>query len=163
KPLVITKVGRTRAGAKAIASHTGSLAGEDTVFDGVVRGMGIVRARSDEHLLDMVEVFSKSALPQGRGIGFVTRSGGPGALVADRAEELGLEFAALAPETVAQLRKVVPVFGSTGNPVDITAQGLVDPSLMRGSLKIVLSDPKVHVAIAWLAFTEKEADVTVQS
>ncbi len=163
KPLVITKVGRTRAGAKAIASHTGSLAGEDAVFDGVIRGAGIMRARSDEHLLDMVEVFSKSSLPEGCGIGFITRSGGAGALMADRAEELGLDVTALSADTVTRLRKVVPVFGSTGNPVDITAQGLVDPSLMRESLKILLSDPKVHVAITWLAFTEKEADVTVQS
>jgi acyl-CoA synthetase (NDP forming) len=163
KPLVVTKVGRTRAGAKAIASHTGSLAGEDAVFDGVIRGAGIMRARSDEHLLDMVEVFSKSSLPEGCGIGFITRSGGAGALMADRAEELGLDVAALSADTVARLRQVVPVFGSTGNPVDITAQGLVDPSLMRESLKILLSDDKVHVAIAWLAFTEKEADVTVQS
>jgi acyl-CoA synthetase (NDP forming) len=163
KPLVVTKVGRTRAGAKAIASHTGSLAGEDAVFDGVIRGAGIMRARNDEHLLDMVEVFSKSSLPEGCGIGFITRSGGAGALMADRAEELGLDVAALSADTVARLRQVVPVFGSTGNPVDITAQGLVDPSLMRESLKILLSDDKVHVAIAWLAFTEKEADVTVQS
>lgn len=163
KPLVVTKVGRTRAGAKAIASHTGSLAGEDAVFDGVIRGAGIMRARSDEHLLDMVEVFSKSSLPDGCGIGFITRSGGAGALMADRAEELGLDVAVLSADTVARLRQVVPVFGSTGNPVDITAQGLVDPSLMRESLKILLSDDKVHVAIAWLAFTEKEADVTVQS
>jgi acetyltransferase len=162
KPLIITKVGRTRAGAKAIASHTGSLAGEDAVFDGVIRGAGIIRARSDEHLLDMVEVFSKATLPEGDGIGFITRSGGAGALMADRAEELGLNVVTLQADTVARLRKVVPVFGSTGNPVDITAQGLVDPSLMRESLKILLSDPKIDVAIAWLAFTEKEADVTVQ-
>jgi acyl-CoA synthetase (NDP forming) len=59
KPLVITKVGRTRAGARAIASHTGSLAGEDVVFDGVIRQRGIVRARSDEHLLDIVETAAK--------------------------------------------------------------------------------------------------------
>jgi len=129
----------------------------------VVRGAGIMRARSDEQLLDMVEVFSKSSLPEGCGIGFITRSGGAGALMADRAEELGLDVATLSADTVTRLRQVVPVFGSTGNPVDITAQGLVDPSLMRESLKILLSDSRVHVAIAWLAFTEKEADVTVQS
>ena len=163
KPLVITKVGRTRAGAKAIASHTGSLAGEDIVFDGVIRGAGILRARGDEQLLDMVEVFSKSSLPDGCGVGFITRSGGAGALMADRAEDVGLEVVALSADTVTRLRKIVPVFGSTGNPVDITAQGLVDPSLMRDSLKILLSDPNVHVAIVWLAFTEKDADVTVQS
>jgi len=163
KPLVITKVGRTRAGARAIASHTGSLAGADAVFEGAVRGHGIIRARSDEHLLDVVEVFAQCPLPQGRGIGFLTRSGGAGALMADRAEELGLEVTALTDQTAGALKAVVPPFGSTANPVDITAQGLVDPSIMRRSLEILLADPGVDVAVVWLAFTEKHADITVQT
>jgi len=163
KPLVLTKVGRTRAGAKAIASHTGSLAGEDAVFDGVIRQRGIIRARSDEQILDFVDVFSQCALPGGKGIGFITRSGGAGALMADRAEEIGLDVATLSEDTVAALRKVVPAFGSTSNPVDITAQGLVNPALMRDSLKILLSDPKVDIAIVWLSFTDKYAEITVQS
>lgn len=163
KPLVITKVGRTQAGARAIASHTGSLAGEDAVFDGVVRGRGIVRARSDEQLLDIAEVAAQCALPAGRGIGFITRSGGAGALMADRAEELGLRVATLGSDTLQALKAVVPVFGATANPVDITAQGLVDPSIMRESLKILLSDPAVDIAIVWLAFTESHADITVQT
>lgn len=163
KPMIITKVGRTQAGARAIASHTGSLAGADAVFDGVVRQHGIVRARSDEQLLDFTEVFTKCALPAGRGLGIMTRSGGAGALMADRAEELGLTVAALGAETTAALKKVVPVFGSTRNPVDITAQGLVDPGIMRESLKIMLADPAVDVGIVWFAFTEKEADATVRT
>ncbi len=163
KPLVLTKVGRTRAGAKAIASHTGSLAGEDAVFDGVIRQRGIIRARSDEQLLDFVEIFTQCALPGGRGIGIITRSGGAGALMADRAEEIGLDVATLGADTTAALRKVVPAFGSTGNPVDITAQGLVNPNLMRESIKILLSDPQVDVAIAWLSFSEKQADMNVRN
>lgn len=163
KPLVLTKVGRTRAGARAIASHTGSLAGEDAVFAGVIRGRGIIRARSDEQLLDIVEVAVCCALPRGKGIGFITRSGGAGALMADRAEELGLEVASLSAATVSALKGVVPAFGSTSNPVDITAQGLVDPSIMRESLKILLSDEGVDMAAVWLAFTEQHADVTVQT
>jgi acetyltransferase len=163
KPLVLMKVGRTRAGARAIASHTGSLAGEDAVFDGVVRARGVIRARSDEQLLDVVEIAASCALPKGRGVGFITRSGGAGALMADRAEELGLDVATLSPDTVAALKDVVPVFGSTSNPVDITAQGLVDPSIMRESLRIVLADPAVHIGVVWLAFTEKHADITVQT
>ncbi len=163
KPLVLTKVGRTRAGARAIASHTGSLAGEDAVFDGVIRQRGIIRARSDEQLLDFVDIFSQCALPGGKGIGFITRSGGAGALMADRAEELGLDVTMLGAETTAALRKVVPAFGSISNPVDITAQGLVNPALMRDSLKILLSDAKVDAAVVWLSFTDKYAEVTVQS
>ena len=163
KPIVLTKVGRTKAGAKAIASHTGSLAGEDAVFDGVIRQRGIIRARSDEQILDFVDIFSQCALPAGKGIGFITRSGGAGALMADRAEELGLNVATLCEATTTALRKVVPAFGSTSNPVDITAQGLVNPALMRDSLKILLSDPKIDVAIVWLSFTDKYAEITVQS
>lgn len=163
KPIVLTKVGRTKAGAKAIASHTGSLAGEDAVFDGVIRQRGIIRARSDEQLLDFVDIFSQCGLPGGKGIGFITRSGGAGALMADRAEEIGLDVTVLSAETTEALRKVVPAFGSTSNPVDITAQGLVNPALMRDSLKILLSDPKVDIAVLWLSFTDKYAEVTAQS
>ena len=163
KPIVLTKVGRTKAGAKAIASHTGSLAGEDAVFDGVIRQRGIIRARSDEQLLDFVDIFSQCALPGGKGIGFITRSGGAGALMADRAEEIGLDVTTLSTETTEALSKVVPAFGSTSNPVDITAQGLVNPALMRDSLKILLSDPKVDIAVLWLSFTDKYAEVTAQS
>jgi acetyltransferase len=163
KPLVLMKVGRTKAGARAIASHTGSLAGEDAVFDGVIRAKGIIRARSDEQLLDVVDVAVQCALPAGRGIGFITRSGGAGAVMADRAEELGLDVATLTEETARALKEVVPAFGATSNPIDITAQGLVDPSIMRESLKIVLADPNVDIAVVWLAFTEKHADVTVRT
>ena len=84
-------------------------------------------------------------------------------MMADRADELGLHVATLTDETTTRLKEVVPVFGSTRNPVDITAQGLVDASIMRESLKILLSDPNVDIAAVWLAFTEKQADVTVQS
>ncbi len=163
KPIVLAKVGRTRAGARAIASHTGSLAGTDAVFGDIIRQHGIIRARSDEELLDFVEVFSHCPLPAGRGIGILTRSGGAGALMADRAEELGLDVVALSDQTTAALKKIVPAFGATGNPVDITAQGLVDPSLMRESLKILLADPGVDAGVAWLSFTEKDADIVVRT
>src|ERR1043166_1474886 len=163
KPVVITKVGRTRAGARAIASHTGRLAGEDAVFSGVIGQHGILRARNDEQLLDMTEVLVNCPLPRGRGIALITRSGGAGALMADRAEELGLDVVQFHADTSAELKRVVPAFGAIGNPVDITAQGLVDPSIMRESLRIALADPNVHVAVVWLAFTEKHADITVNT
>ncbi len=163
KPLVLTKVGRTNAGARAIASHTGSLAGADAVFEGVIRPYGIVRARNDDQLIDFIDIFSQCALPSGNGIGILTRSGGAGALMADRAEELGLRVAKLTAETTEALQAIVPAFGSTANPVDITAQGLVNPALMRDSLKTLLSDPGVDIALVWLSFTEKHAEVTVQS
>ncbi len=158
KPLTLTKVGRTAAGAKAAASHTGALAGADAVFDGVIRGLGIVRARNEEHMLDVVDVLGACSLPTGRGIGIVTQSGGAGVLMADRAEEMGLQVADLAPQTRAALAKVIPAFGTTGNPVDVTGQFVADPNLLFDSMRLVMADPGVHVGIIWLQLMDAHVD-----
>jgi acyl-CoA synthetase (NDP forming) len=154
KPLVMTKVGRSGAGARAAASHTGSLAGEDAVFDGIATQYGLLRARNEEHLLDMVDVLARCALPEGEGIGIVTQSGGAGVLMADRAEELGLSVPALSAATQDRLRPVIPGFGALGNPVDVTAQFIADPSILREAVIAVLDDPQVHVGVVWLQLME---------
>lgn len=163
KPLVLTKVGRSRAGERAAASHTGSLAGEDAVFDGIARQYGLLRARNEEHMLDLVEVLARCALPAGNGIGIVTQSGGAGVLMADRAEELGLCVPVLTAATQDRLRPVIPGFGALGNPVDVTAQFIADPSILRESVIAVLADPQVDVAVVWLqlmdAYVELLADI----
>jgi len=158
KPLVLAKVGKTDAGARAAASHTGSLAGADNVFDGVVRGCGIVRARNEEHMLDIVEAFACCKLPEGNGIGIITQSGGAGVLMADRAEELGIRVPVLAAPTQARLKKVIPGFGSSANPVDVTGQFVAEPGLLRDAVRVVLDDPQVHVAIVWLQLMDGYVD-----
>lgn len=162
KPLVVTKVGKTGAGARAAASHTGALAGADQVFDGAIRGHGIVRARNEEHMLDMVEVFASCGLPGGDGLGIVTQSGGAGVLMADRAEELGLKVPVLSAATQQELKQVIPGFGAAGNPVDVTGQFVAEPALLRDSVRIVLSDPEVHVGIVWLQLMDAYVDVLIK-
>lgn len=149
KPLVVTKVGRTSSGARAASSHTGSLAGEDIVFEGIVRQFGVTRARNEEHMLDVVDMFSSTSIPDGPGVAIVTQSGGAGVLMSDRAEELGLEVPTLAPETVSRLQNVLPAFAATSNPVDVTAQFIADPSMLKESVKAVLDDPNVDIAAIW--------------
>ncbi len=158
KPVVIVKVGRSSAGARAAMSHTGSLAGSDRVYSGVFRQKGIVRAEQEEELLDLLSAFSLCPLPDGRGVGLVTQSGGAGVLMADRAEQVGLVVPELAEATRAALRKVIPPFGSVKNPVDITAQFIADPALLRSSLEIVLGDPRVDAAIFYLGLMDRFAD-----
>lgn len=162
KPLVLTKVGRTAAGAKAAASHTGALAGSDAVFDGVIRGLGIVRARNEEQLLDLVDVLGTVRLPEGRGLGIVTQSGGAGVLMADRAEECGLQVAELTPQTRDALAKVIPGFGTTGNPVDVTGQFVAEPQLLLDSVRLVMADPKVQVGIVWLQLMDAHVEHLVE-
>ena len=161
KPLVLAKVGRSDAGARAAASHTGSLAGADAVFDGVIRQHGIIRARNEEHMLDIVEAFTYCAVPQGGGVGIVTQSGGAGVLMADRAEELGLAVPVLAEATQQALQKTIPGFGAFANPVDVTGQFVADPALLRESVKIVLADPQVHVGIIWLQLMDAYVDTLI--
>lgn len=162
KPLVVTKVGRLGAGARAAASHTGSLAGDDVVFDGVARQHGVIRARNEEHMLDIVEVLSHCDLPQGAGIGLLTQSGGAGVLMADRAQELGLSVPVLQPQTQAALHKVIPGFGAVGNPVDVTGQFVADPNLLLESVKLMLADPNVDVGIVWFQLMEAHVDKLVK-
>ena len=161
KPIVIVKVGRSTAGARAALSHTGSLAGSDRVYSGVFRQKGIIRAAQEEELLDLVSAFSLCPLPEGRGLGIVTQSGGAGVLMADRAEEIGLSVPELAEETKSALRGVIPAFGSVKNPVDVTAQFIADPALLRTSLEVVLRDPRVDAAIFYLGLMERFADRVV--
>lgn len=163
KPLVIVKVGRYAAGAKAAMSHTGSLAGSDRVYSGVFRQKGIVRAYDVDALLDAIDALRSSALPAGPRIGIVTQSGGAGVLMADRAEEVGLEIAQLSEETKTALRAVIPVFGAIGNPIDITAQFIAEPRLLRDALTIVLHDPNVDIAVFYLGLMERAVEAVAEN
>src|SRR3546814_17176514 len=94
-------------------------------------------------MLDMVQAFAHTPLPTGPGVGLITQSGGAGVLMADRAEEVGLRVPVLQDGTVAKLREILPAFGAAKNPVDVTAQFIADPSMLRDSVKIVLDAPQV--------------------
>lgn len=161
KPLIITKVGRKAAGARAAASHTGSLAGEDRVFDGVLRQHGGIRARNEEHMLDLVMALSCCGASTGKGIALITQSGGAGVLMADRAEELGLDVPMPSPETQSKLREVIPAFGSASNPIDVTGQFLAEPKILSDSIKIALEDPGMDCCIVWLQLMHGYSDLLV--
>ncbi len=161
KPLVAVKVGRKSAGARAAASHTGSLAGEDAVFDGVARQRGVIRARNEAHMLDLVSAFTHCGIPGGKGIALIPQSGGAGVLMADRAEELGLNVPDLSQATKDKLSDVLPEFGAVGNPVDITGQFLADPKILTESVRLVMADPEIHVGVVWIQLMHGYADLLV--
>jgi acyl-CoA synthetase (NDP forming) len=161
KPLVLAKVGRTPAGARAAVSHTGALATSDSIFDALVRQHGIMRARNEEHMLDMIEAFVHCGPSGGNALGIITQSGGAGVLMADRAEDLGLEVPVLTPETRRALNSVIPRFGAVSNPVDVTGQFVSEPALLRESVRLVLADPQIHVAIVWLQLMDAHVDALV--
>ena len=162
KPLVLTKVGRLASGARAAASHTGALAVPDSIFDAALRQYGVLRARNEEQMLDMLGVLANSRIATGNGLGIATQSGGAGAMMADRAEEVGLVMPMLTLETQRRLARVVPVFGASGNPVDVTGEFVARPELLRESVVAMMDDPNVHVGIVWLQLMTAHADTLVR-
>jgi acetyl coenzyme A synthetase (ADP forming)-like protein len=146
KPIAVVKSGRTKAGALAASSHTGALAGADLAIDALLAQCGVLRADSVEELFDMAMAFEHLPLPAGNRVAIVTNAGGPGIIIADACESLGLDVAELAPETQARLREVFPAEASVRNPVDMIASATGESYEI--ALRIVLEDPGVDAAIA---------------
>ncbi len=120
KPVVVIKSGRSRRGAQAAASHTGSLAGEDKVFDDISKQCGVIRAESIQEALNWCKFLADSPMPKGEDCVIITNGGGIGVLTADACEKYGVNLS----DEVADLKKtfesVMPSFGSAKNPIDIT-------------------------------------------
>ncbi len=146
KPIAVVKSGRTEAGARAASSHTGALAGTDLAIDALLSQCGVLRAQSVEELFDMAMAFESLPEPAGNRVAIVTNAGGPGIIIADACESLGLDVVELAPNTQAGLREVFPAEASVRNPVDMIASAT--GKSYEVALRMVLNDPGVDAAIA---------------
>jgi acyl-CoA synthetase (NDP forming) len=125
KPVIVTKVGRTEAGAKAAMSHTASLSGDDALYQAVIEETGAVRAHTVEEMFRLAQAFSLSSAPKGRRLGIITVSGGVGTMMADTASDEAMSLPAL-PEHIAKVLRQRVAFCSTANPVDVTGQIVAD-------------------------------------
>ena len=139
KPIIVIKVGRTAAAAKAAASHTGSLTGSDDVLDAAFRRCGVLRVDQIADLFNMAEVLAKQPRPKGKRLTIVTNAGGPGVLATDALISSGAELTDLSPETMAALNETLPAQWSHNNPVDILGDG--KPDRYAKTLEIVAKDP----------------------
>lgn len=146
KPILAVKSGRTEAGARAAASHTGSLAGAEHAVSALLAQAGVVRAGSVEQLFVYATAFASQPVPRGRRVAIVTNSGGPGILAADACSQLGLAIPPLAEATQARMRAVVAPEASVVNPVDMiaTATGPQYEACVRAALE----DPQIDAVIA---------------
>jgi acetyl coenzyme A synthetase (ADP forming)-like protein len=141
KPIVAIKSGRTKAGAAAAATHTGSLSGSDKIYDSVFKQLGIHRARDTPELFDFATVLARQPPLKGKRIGIVTNGGGAGILLSDALEMEGLEVAEITEKTKERLRKVLPPISTPRNPVDVI--GDAGFYLYESASKILLEDENV--------------------
>ena len=146
KPIVALKVGRSDTARHTAQAHTGALAGDDNVVDAVFRQLGVIRVRSLEDLIITAGLLARGPLPGPR-LGVVTPSGGASEIIADRAQDEGLELPAFAPETVAALTAMLPRFATVANPLDVTGYVVVDRTLLGRALEIVVGDPGIDVVL----------------
>ncbi len=119
KPIVVIKPGRTTAAAKAAASHTGSLVGNDAVFEAALERAGVIRVENISELFEFAEVLAKQPLPKGPRLGIITNAGGPAVLATDAAIQNGAQVPPLSAETKTKLDTFLPEAWSHNNPVDI--------------------------------------------
>jgi acetyltransferase len=119
KPIIVVKSGRTVESAKAAASHTGAITGEDMVYDAAFKRAGIVRVKDIADLFNCAEAIGKHPLPRGPNLAIITNAGGPGVMASDAIIALGGKLAQLGNATIENLNSVLPPHWSKGNPVDI--------------------------------------------
>jgi acetyltransferase len=142
KPLVVVKSGSTSAGARAVSSHTGSLAGSEQAYEAAFRQTGVIRVASLEQLYDYALAFASLPQPRSRNLALITNAGGPGIMATDAAERAGLSVVALDKQTIDCLREKLPPAASLYNPVDVL--GDASPERYEFAARTVLRDPNVH-------------------
>ncbi|MEU7748401.1 acetate--CoA ligase family protein [Nonomuraea sp. NPDC049158] len=147
KPIVALKIGRSRLASHTAQAHTGALVGDDDVIDAALRQLGVIRVRSLEDLVITAGLLASVGPLPGRRVGVVTPSGGASEIIADRAEDEGLELPPFAPSTVARLAEIVPSFGTVQNPLDVTGYVLIDRTLLGRALEAVTTDPGIDLVM----------------
>ena len=147
KPIVALKAGRSAAGARAAASHTGAIAGSDKIYDAAFGQAGILRAKDMEEFFDAGKALAMQPPALGKNIGVLTDAGGPGIMAVDECELKGLTVERFSEETLQKFQKlkdqgVLPKFSATTNPVDLT--GSATDAMFEIAADIMFQDPEVH-------------------
>src|ERR1700719_1101077 len=131
KPVIVTKVGRSGAGQRAAASHTASMAGWSAAYDAVFAKYGFIVSNDLDEAVTIAAVLTTNPLPKGDRVGVVTVSGGAGIWGADTVSMQGLQVPELSAPIQAEIRALIPSYGSARNPIDVTAQGVHSGGLQR--------------------------------
>jgi acetyl coenzyme A synthetase (ADP forming)-like protein len=145
KPVIVLKAGRTALGARAASSHTGALAGNDKVYDDILRESGVIRARGLNEMLAFARAIPILPTPKGENVVIITGAGGSGVLLSDSCVDAGLELMKFPPDLDEAFKQFIPPFGASGNPVDIT--GGEPPKTYQNTIRLGLEDPRIDALI----------------
>ena len=148
KPVVVLKIGRSEVSGAVVQAHTGSLVGDDKVFDTMCRRYGVSRANSIEELIITADFLGKIGPINPPRIAMASISGGACGMYADLAQIHGLATPPFASETQAALREVLPAFAATLNPLDVTGFAIQNPAIWSDALPLMIGDPDMGLVVA---------------
>jgi acyl-CoA synthetase (NDP forming) len=155
KPIIMWKVGVTASGSRAAQSHTGSIGGDEKLWDRVLEQAGIIRVNNMMELLTRIGAFTNPFLPKGNRVAIISGPGGPAVSSADACEKAGLELAPLDPETKQKMQEILPEFGtSVKNPVDLSLAVAFDEALNHKAAEIVGSDLNVDSLLIFISILQ---------
>jgi acetyltransferase len=146
KPIIVIKAGCTEAAAKAVASHTGTLTGDDAVLEAAFRRAGVLRVKTIEDLFSMAEVLGKQPRPRGPRLAVITNAGGPGVLATDMLVTEGGQIAQLSQDSLQKLSSMLPAAWSHNNPVDVLGDAGADRYIK--AIDVVTADPNIDGVLA---------------
>ncbi len=158
KPIIVVKSGKFSESAKAAASHTGSLSGEDSIYDAAFKRAGIVRVNEIADLFNAAEVLGTQPLPQGPRLAIITNAGGPGVMATDALIAQGGKIAKLSQKTVDSLNAVLPPFWSHGNPIDVL--GDAKSERYKAAVEGCLNDENIDGIL--IIFTQQAVSESVE-
>ncbi|MGF7159993.1 acyl-CoA synthetase (NDP forming) [Rhodoligotrophos appendicifer] len=156
KGIVIEKPGRGRAAAEAVGTHTGAIAGDDKVVDGVFEELSIVRAPDLTAAIDAGAALSLGKTLGGRNVGIISIAGGLAVEASDVFEAGGFEVPRFADGLQQEIRKSLPYFAATRNPVDLTGAALSSPGMFKNVIELTLADEGIDAVIVIITFAKHE-------
>ncbi len=158
KPIIVVKSGKFSESAKAAASHTGSLSGEDGIYDAAFKRAGVVRVNEIEDLFNAAEVLGTQPLPKGPRLAIITNAGGPGVMTTDALIAKGGKLAKLSQKSIDSLNAVLPPFWSHGNPIDVLGDAKSDR--YRAAVEACLNDENIDGIV--IVFTQQAVSESVE-
>jgi acetyltransferase len=158
KPIIVVKSGKFSESAKAAASHTGSLSGEDSIYDAAFKRAGIVRVNEIADLFNAAEVLGTQPLPKGPRLAIITNAGGPGVMATDALIAQGGKLAKISQKTLDSLNAVLPPFWSHGNPVDVL--GDARSERYKAAVESCLNDDNIDGIL--IVFTQQAVSESVE-
>lgn len=159
KPVVVLKTGRSEKGSRVAASHTGSLAGADRMYDALFKKFGVIRVNDVEELLATTQLFATLPfLPKGQGVASINLSGGETGVSADMGDLFKIKYPDFQPESLQKLQALLPTYASPANPLDTTATISYDADVYAAVLQSVMDDPSVDMVVMGYTLLLEVAD-----